>query len=271
MLAKAPPVAAYSIMRSKPAIIILVVITLGLGIALIVLAQKHSTERLQAEDKITKLSNDVVSTQGRLDEQRAVNLTLESNMATTKVEDSNKLATIEANLSTTTSELSQARDAAKAAADAAAIEVAQRDKKISELEGQNQQLDKQSSDLRGAITSLETRISATQKKLADSEGDRQFLLKELKRLQAEKADLERQFNDLAMVREQVRKLRSELAISRRLDWIRRGIYATFTEKGAERLVQPDQGAPAPTNSPLDVELRQHGGATVLAPTNGTPR
>jgi chromosome segregation ATPase len=256
-------------MRPKPAIVILVVICVGLGIALIVLNQKHTAERLQATNQINKLSNDVVSTQGRLDEQRAVNLTLESNLATTKLEDSNKLATFEANLATTTAELAQSRESAKAAADTAATEVAQRDKKISDLENQNQQLDKQSIDLRGAITTLETQIAVTQKKLADSEGDRELLLKDLKRLQAEKADLERRFNDLAMLREQVRKLKAELTISRKLELMRREIYATFTDKGAEHPVQGT--AVPPSNGTLDVELRQRGGATILTPTNAAPK
>jgi chromosome segregation ATPase len=250
----------------------LVVISMGLGIALIVLNQKHSAQRVQAEDKIDKLSNDVVSTQSRLDEQRAVNLTLESNLASTKVEDSNKLATFEANLSTTTAELSQARETAKAAAAAAAAEVAQRDKRISDLENQNQQLDKQSIDLRGAITTLETQIAVTQKKLADSEGDRELLLKELKRLQAQKADLERRINDLAVLREQVRKLKNELAISRRLDAIRRDIYATFSDKGPEHPAHAEAITAVPaTNASLNVELKQHGGATIVTPTNAPPK
>jgi chromosome segregation ATPase len=257
-------------MRPKAAIIILVVITVGLGIALIVLTQKYSAHRVQADNQINKLSNDVVSTQGRLDEQRAVNLTLESNLATSKVEDSNKLAAFEANLATVQTDLTQSRDAAKAAAETAAAEVAQRDKKISDLENQNQQLDKKSLDLRGAITTLETQIAVTQKKLADSEGDRDLLLRELKRLKAEKADLERKFNDLAMLREQIRKLRNELAISQRLELLRREIYATFTDNGPEHPLHPAPPAP-PTNANLEVELRQHAGATIVTPTNAFPK
>lgn len=255
-------------MQPKAAIIILVVICVGLGIALVFLNQKHDTEHVQAVDKISKLSNDVVSTQSRFDEQHAVNLTLESNLATAKLEASNKLASLEGTLATTTAQLNQAREAAKAAADSAANEVAERDKKISDLSGQNQQLDKQSADLKGAITDLEGKIALTQKKLAASEGDRTFLLGELKRLQAEKADLERRFNDLAQVREQVRKLKDELSISRRLDVIRRSIYATFAESDRTQPPAP----PASNNGGLNVEVREHGAATIIvsAPTNTTP-
>ena len=49
---------------------------------------------------------------------------------------------------------------------------------------------------------LESLIQDTQKKLEASEGDRDFLLAELQRLRAEKAELEKQFNNLASLRDQ---------------------------------------------------------------------
>jgi hypothetical protein len=114
-----------------------------------------------------------------------------------------------------------------------------------------------------------------------AEGDREFLLRELKRLQSEKADLERQFNDLDLLRTQVAKLKEEISVARRLDWIRRGIYGGGeTRKGAELLMQGVTVAVPRTNFSLNVELRQDGSATVLpggtgtnapAPTNTTAR
>ena len=83
--------------------------------------------------------------------------------------------------------------------------------------GQNDDLTKKMSDLNTSINNLESQIAVTQKKLADSEGDRELLLKELKRLQAEKAELERRFNDLAVLRDQVRKLRDDVAVIRQCD------------------------------------------------------
>src|SRR5437868_6465012 len=83
-------------------------------------------------------------------------------------------------------------------------EIAKRDSKIKELEGQNDEMTKKLTELNGSIGSLEKQIADTEKRLAASEGDRAFLLKELKRLQIEKAELERQFNDLVVLRDQVR-------------------------------------------------------------------
>ena len=110
--------------------------------------------------------------------------------------------------------------------------------------------------------------------MAASEGDREFLLKELKRLQAEKMELERQFNSLAILREQVKKLKEELSISRRLEWIRRGLYGE--QKGGQRLQAGLPVAAPKTNYALDVEIRRDGDAKVVAPagtapaTNATP-
>jgi hypothetical protein len=67
--------------------------------------------------------------------------------------------------------------------------------------------------------------------------DRDFLTQELQRLQQEKAALERQFNDLLALREQVRKLKEELTVSRRLEWIRKGLNAGTMTNGARRLVE----------------------------------
>ena len=83
-----------------------------------------------------------------------------------------------------------------------------------------------------AITNLTAQIEETKRKLATSEGEKGFLEKELKRLVAEKSELERQFNDLTVLRAQVAKLKEELTIARRIEWIRRGLFASTDEKGA---------------------------------------
>jgi hypothetical protein len=87
-------------------------------------------------------------------------------------------------------------------------------------------------------------------------------------LQAEKAELERQFNDLAALRDQVRKLKDELSIARRLEWIRRGLYGS--EKGAEKLQKGLASVPGQTNFDLNVEIRQDGGAKIVQPPTNAP-
>jgi chromosome segregation ATPase len=252
-------------MKDKAPIIVLIIVAIGLCVALIVVHNKAEDEKAQDEGKIKSLSNDWTSTLARLDEQKSVNRTLETNLAATTTEYSNKLTARDSQLASTQAELAKAQTEAKAQAEAAAAEVAQRDKKIADLENQNLELDKQSVDLRGSISNLEGQITVTQKKLATSEGDRASLIKELKELQAKKDELEKKFNDLVALREQVHKLKEQLSIARRLDWIRRGIYETLNEKGGQRLIHPPQAPPPETNTSLKVELKQNGGVKIEAP------
>ncbi len=251
-------------MNFKIGIVVLVVLCLALGIALPIRHSRALREREEAQASIMRLSNEVASVETKFNEQKKVNVMLETNLAvrTSEVESySNKLVATSATLAKTEAD-------AKAAAEAAKDQIAQRDAKIAGLEDENDGLTKKMGDLNTAIASLETQIDDTTKKLAASEGDREILLKELKRLQAEKAELERQFNDLAVLSEQVRKLKDELSIARRLEWIRRGLYGS--EKGAEKLQKGFASTPATTNFDLNVEIRQDGGSRVVPPTTNAP-
>ena len=210
-------------MKDKAPIIVLIIVAIGLAVGLIVVNNKATEQKKDADSKIEVLSNSVVSTRATLVEYQGVNQTLETNLAATKTEFSNKLALSEATLHT--------------------------------------------------ISQLDTQIATTQKKLAESQGDRTLLLAELKRLQAQHADLERKFNDLAALRLQVRKLKQEVDMARQLDWMRRGVYAATGEKGGEHLMQHGTNAAAPANADLSVELRQQGGVKIQSSssTNSPPK
>src|SRR5437870_12087954 len=109
-----------------------------------------------------------------------------------------------------------------------------------------------------------------EKKHSSSERNREFLLKDLKRLQTEKAELERKFNDLALLRTQVAKLKDELSIARRLEWIRMGIYGMQAQKGAERLMATTPAPNTASNFNLQVELKQDGGASIVPLKTNAP-
>ena len=162
-------------------------------------------------------------TTSKLDEQKQVNLTLEKDVAARKTE----VTQLSNDLSQTVEKLTKTEADLKSAME----EAAKRDAKIAELENQKEALDTQTEDLKGSLAQLESKINDTQKKLAASEGDKAFLEKELQRLDGlEKAELERKFNDLAVLRNQVRKLKEELSTARRLDWIRQGWYSARRTK-----------------------------------------
>lgn len=251
-------------MKALIAILILACAALGAG-----LFYRHTKAEKQTQadtQTITQLSSKVTDTERKLAEQAAVNQVLEKDVAAKAqqlIETSNTLTTV-------TATLAKVREEAQSAAATAAANLEQRDKRINELESQRDDLTKRMTDLNSQINSLDVAINDLNRKLSTSEGDREFLLKELKRLQAEKSDLERQFNDIAMLREQVRKLRDELSISKRLDWIRRGLYGSL--KGAERLQRGFSESNTTTNQNFDlnVELKQSGGVNVLPANTNAP-
>ena len=253
-------------MNARIIAILLLLATLGLGIGLYIKSEKATEERNQLSEKINSLSNEWVNTTQKLNQREKENATLSTNL-TQRVEDlnlySNKWTFV-------TGELTKAENEAKAAAAASKAEMEKRDLQISNLTGEKDELTKNMNDLTNRIGTLQGQIVETERKLTQSEGDRESLRKELKRLLAEKAELERKFNDLSILREQVKKLREELAIARRLDFIKRGLYG-FDKKGAQLL---NEGVHSPGKSTitngqynLNVDVKSTGEATVVPSTN----
>jgi chromosome segregation ATPase len=255
------------------AIIVLILLSLGLGVALVVRHNKAVEQKQQDDTRILQLSNEWTTTSAKLNDQIETNrsLTVSLTRKETELQQKEKEATdLRANLAKAESEkaaVAAAVEKAQAETKAAEQQIGKLNAKIGELENQNLALDKQAGELKTAIAEREAKIADTQKKLAASEGDREFLLKELKRLQAEKAELERQFNDLVVLKEQVRKLKEELAISRRLEWLKRGLYGSDWLHGGQMM---QRGLPKPqpkgdTNASLNVEIKKDGSATVVPP------
>jgi chromosome segregation ATPase len=260
-------------MKNRMGIIILTLACVGLAIALVVNQSNATKDRKTAQDQIFTRSNLWVESEEKLDDQRKVNSTLTNDLAA-RMQD---LLALTNQLVETSNTLAKTEDSLKAAQD----EVTKRDSQIADLESQNKQLDEKATDLSNSITNLQSQIDTTQKKLTASEGDKAFLEKELQRLVAEKAELERQFNDLKVLRAQVSKLKEELNISRRLAWIREGIFARADQKGAQQLMQKSppalssasNAAPArpATNYDLNVEVNADGTVRVIpAATNSGP-
>ncbi len=261
-------------MKSRIGVVVLflVLACVGLGIALIVIKQQASDQQRDFVVKSGALSNDLVQTREQFERQKQRNAELESDGDKRKKE-FDALADNYSKLTANLSQVSNTLTTTEAALKASQAETAKRDTRIAELETQNQALDKQAVDLGTAITNLTRQIEDTKRKLATSEGEKGFLEKELKRLMAEKAELERQFNDLAVLRAQVSKLKEELSVARRLDWIRQGLFASTDVKGAQKLMQGPAAsqvkAPKP-NYDLNVEVNSDGSVKVVPPLTNRP-
>jgi len=140
-------------------------------------------------------------------------------------------------------------------------------KLITDLEARNDALNQVKGALENKIEGLDKKIAETNKKLEVSEGDRTFLERELVRMQDEKAELVKKMNDIEFISAQYKRIRSDINIARRLDWMHRGIgiYAkkkSITEKSAD-LRRPNNGATLagigePMPERIQVELTSDG-------------
>jgi chromosome segregation ATPase len=240
---------------------------------LIVIKKQASEQQSHDAQIIGNYSNEWVTTTRKLDDQTQVAAEYEKELATQKkafAELTNNFSRVSANLNEVSANLTTTESSLKASQE----DVAKRDARIADLENKNHALDQQTAELGTAITNLTLQIAETKKQLAASEGNRTYLESQLQRLLSEKAELERQFNDLKVVRARLHKLREEMYLARRMDWMRRGLLANTELKGAQRLMQgaaavrhPASGPP--TNYDLNVELNSQGGARILPPATNT--
>lgn len=245
-------------MKSRLGIVVLIVIFVGMVVALVMEVNRADTRQKRDSETILDFSNQWATANINLDQLRQVNLILTNNLVAaqqTLTVLSNQYVATSVSLSNTTTALKSAQD------------------QIADLESQNQALDQQVTSMTNTIDNLSAQIAATQMKLVESETNNVFLESELKRQVAEKADLERKFNNLSQVRAQVRKLRNDLLIARRLEWMREGTDPSQQHKGAQLLMVR---APAtnrvvgPAHYDLNVEVNSDGSVQVVPATTNAP-
>ena len=243
-------------MKNKLGIVILVVACGGLAIALFA-TKKAADGRLKTDAyAILDFSNQLVNANKTLDDYRQVNLMLTNDLAGSRQEAltfSNQFTEASGTLASTKASLQSAQD-----------QIASLNGRIAGLETRNQVLDQRAAALANAIASLNAQIADTQQKLAGSETNNAFLERELQRQTAAKTELESKFNNLSTVRAQVKKLKDDLLIARRLQWMREGSEPGSQQKGAQLLMQRTASAPArPPHYDLNVEVSSDGSIHVI--------
>jgi chromosome segregation ATPase len=255
-------------MNTKIGITILAVACIGFAVALVVLKHQADAQQTASANTISEFSNQIVKANIHIEDLSQVNLSLNNDLATNReisLALSNQLVEAAAALATTTVSLQDSQR-----------QVTNLNTRIADLEAQNLELDQRANSLSNTIADLNTQITATQMKLSTSETNNAFLDAELKRQLAQKAELERKFNDLAEVRTQVRKLRDDMIVERRLAWMRAGIDPTKQLKGGQLLMQrppPVTNAVPAVGSPaynLNVEVGSDGSVHVIAPLTNSP-
>lgn len=245
-------------MNKKTAIAILIVACVGLAVALIVLQTMSSKQQDAANNTILQFSNELDEANVNLNDVRQVNLALNSDLAT------NRALTV--TLSNQLDQTSQQLAGAQSNLVSAQTKITDLDQHVSELEAQNQVLDQRANDLSNTISQLSTTITETQMKLAVSQTNDEYLEGELQKQVAEKNELQRKFNDLNDVRLQIKKLKTDALVARRLEWIREGVDPNKQEKGGQILIDHQVMTNAPSTHPnfdLNVEVGADGTVRVL--------
>ena len=107
-------------------------------------------------------------------------------------------------LTTTATSLAEAKTAAETATE-----------KITELTAKMDDFNVQKGALQTQITGLNDKITETTTKLESAEGDRVFLLRELNRLEGEKAKLVERMNNVDFLAEQLKTIKSRIAEAQR--------------------------------------------------------
>jgi len=249
----------------KPLIVILSLACAALAVQLIMRYGKTGRDEKEFAAVTTQnvaLSNEVAEARSKADEESRLAAFLQSNLTQRAAE----VATASNSLAQATASLAAAQDELKAAQEEAKKQAS----RVAELEGQKDEMQTKLDDLATSIHNLNTQITETKRKLSASEGDRDSLTKELVRLQSDKSELLRQFNDLAALRAQVALLREEAAVNQRLAWMAQGVYQSSGRKGAEALVTKPAPSGTLTNPTLNVEVQENGGANVVPP-NKSPQ
>jgi chromosome segregation ATPase len=256
------------VMKMKIGIVILAVVCVGLAIALFATKKQADDQFKSDADHIIDFSNQLVTASENFNDLQQVNLKLTNDLAMSQQQTLQLSNTfVEA-----TGALSNSLASTKSSLDAAQDQITNLNGRISDLEAQNQVLDQRAAALTNTIAQLNSQITDTTQKLVTSETNNIFLEKELQDQMAQKAELERKFNDITEVRTQVKKLHDDLFVARRLQFMRSGIT---DQKGAQMLMQRN----APTNSAtaklpphydLNVEVGSDGSVHVIGSDTNAP-
>jgi chromosome segregation ATPase len=248
-------------MKIKIVIVILAVAVVGLAIALFAVKKQGEEQHTADVSSIVDFSNQVVNADLKINDLNHVNLMLTNDLAASQ-QQSLQLSN---NLDVATAVIADG----KAALANAQNQITNLDARISDLETQNQVLDQRANDLSNTIAQLNGQIADTRAKLNTSETNNVFLQQELQKQMAEKAEIEHKFNDLDELRQQVKKIKTDLFMARRLQFMKND---NSQKKGSQLLMQrsvPVTNAPVAPNYGLNVEVGSDGSVKVIPPLGAT--
>mgnify|MGYP001163959731 FL=1 len=262
-------------MKGNTTIIVAVAALIG-GALMVVQLSKATTTITEQSDIITQNKEEIKGLK-----------TAKATLETTQADLTKKLNTANSTVNKTQDALSKLQtDYGQKVAEyetfvsKAAQELADKDEKISALntelstaQNKNRDYDSQIKDLNSQMSTKDQAIEDISRRLESSENDRDHLLKERNKLIAEKAELEKQFQDIVVLRQKVQRLQVELMASKKLEWLRRGFYGSARKKGGAQLMgmskKPRQKTTTAT-ADLNVEVRRDGTVKIVPIETNSP-
>ena len=245
-------------MKLKIVIVILAVACLGLLIGLLAVKKQGEEQHATDVSSIVDFSNQVADAQLKINDLKNANLTYSNDFELSQQQAaqlSNSLAAAQVTIASSQATIVSAQQ-----------QITNLNSRIGDLEVQNRVLDQQASELTNTIAKLDSMIADTQSKLGLSESNSVYLQQELQKQMAQKAEIEHKFNDIDELRQQVKKIKDDLFVARRLQLMKND---NSQKKGAQLLIQrsvPVTNNPAATpNYGLNVEVGSDGSVKVIPP------
>jgi len=243
-------------MKVKIIIVILAVVCVGLALGLLAVKKQGEEQHVADASSIVDFSNQVMNARVKIDELNQVNLTYSNDMVMSQQQTellSNSLAAANVTIANGQEMIAGAQS-----------QITNLNTRISSLEVENKELDQRANDLTNTLALLNGQIEETRKKLAASDNNNTFLQQELQKQMAQKAELEHKFNDLDELHSQVKKIKDDLFVTRRMQLMKNDLGQ---KKGAQLLIQrpvPTAPAAAPAYG-LNVEVGSDGSVRVIPP------
>ncbi len=244
-------------MKTKIVIVILAVVSVGLLVGLFAVKKQSEEQRVADANSILEFSNQVVNANLKINDLNQANLTYSNEWALSQSQAEQ--------LSNSLAEASATLASSRAALAGAQSQITNLNTHIGDLETENKVLDQRANELTNTISQLNNLIEDTRTKLNTSENNSLFLQQELQKQMAQKAEIEHKFNDLDELRQQVKKVKTDLFVARRLQLMKNDIG---NKRGAQLLIEraaPVAPAAPAGNYGLNVEVGSDGSVRVIPP------
>ena len=250
----------------KTTIVIVILAAAAVALAVALLAVKKSGEEQHATDtsSIADLSKQVVDADLKINDLNSANIGYSNDLVLSheqSVQLSNSLAAASVALGDSQKAIAAAHD--QIASDNS--QITNLTARIGDLETENHALDQRAGELTNTIAQLNSLIEDTRRRLNTSETNNAFLQQALQQQMAQKAEIEHKFNDLDELRQQVKKIKDDLYIARRLQLMKND---SSQKKGAQLLMERSVPATSPSAAPgygLNVEVGSDGSVKVIPP------